>query len=877
MNWWARVWRAAKLEAQLDRELRFHLEQHAADLMARGLPSGEAHRQAQLALGLREQVKEQCRDARGTRWLDDLLRDVHHAFRMFRRLPGFAAIAVFVLALGIGATTVMFTVINSVLLKPLAYPEPDRLVTLLGFSDATGELWGTSYPDFVDTQRQSRSLTMAAWRYAGGTISAPGDPEYADSRQISAGLFTVLGLPLVQGRPFGPDDDRPGAAPVAIISHNLWQRRYGGGSVNGQRLVFDGTSYSVVGVAPAGFTLDGDVDVITPLGQSTEPRMRNRMARFLRVTARLVPGVALSEVQSELALVANRLAVQFPASNAGRGMVARPLQREVVGDVGSTLWLLLAAVSVVLLISCVNVASLMLARAISRERELATRVALGASRARVIRQCLTESAILGLAGGVLGILLAIASLRPFVAFWPGDLPRADEIHLDWRVLVAAFAVSLVSGLAFGLAPALRVPMAGVEGVLRGTSGAVTRSSRRLHSTYVVTELALALVLLVSAGMLVRTLVALQSVDAGLNVHNVLTARFAVSPGVLGSREQIQAAWQDVLDRARRVPGVRWAALSDIVPMRGGVNTLPYSVTPAAPPPSQAPFALASSVTPDYLKVMGIPLLAGRFIDDHDRLGGEQVVVVDENLALHAFGRRDVVDRQLWVAALGPAPIRIIGVVGHVRHWGLAQDDGSRVRDQMYYPLAHVPPPLLRTFAQFMSVDVRTSVPPGDVVGPLRRELRGVSNDQVMYGARTMEQLASGSLARQRFLAQLFAIFGGVALLLACVGLYGVLAYLTGQRAREFGVRMALGATAGDVMRLVLSQSAGLIASGIAVGAGGAWVAARLLQRSVEGMPPAESLTLAGMTSVLVATALLASAIPARRAGRADAARALRQE
>jgi predicted permease len=876
MNWWARVWRGAKLEQQLDRELRFHLDSHVADLIAGGVAPAEARRQAQLALGLSEQVKEQCRDARGTRWVDDLQRDVRYAFRTFRRLPGFAAIAVLVLALGIGATTVMFTVVNSVLLRPLAYPEPERLVTLLGSTSVTGEIWGTSYPDFLDTQTQSRALTIAAWRYAGGTISAPGEPEYVDSRQISAGLFTVLGVPPAQGRVFSSDDDRPGAAPVAIISYGLWQRRFGGNSIAGQRLAFDGMSYTVVGVAPAGFSLDGDADVITPLGQSTEPRMRNRFARFLRVTARLAPGVALSEAQSELALIAGRLAAQFPASNAGRSMVARPLQREVVGDVGSTLWLLLAAVSLVLLIACVNVASLMLARAISRDRELATRVALGASRARVIRQCLTESAVLGLAGGVLGVVLAIATIQPFLAFWPGALPRASEIHLDWRVLVAAFGVSLASGLAFGLAPALRVPMDGVEGVLRGAR-AVARSSRRLHSAFVVTELALALVLLVSAGMLIRTLLSLQSLDAGLNVHNVLTARFAVSPAVLGNPDQIQASWQDVLDRARHVPGVQWAALTDIVPMRGGVNTLPYSVTAATPPPSLAPFALASSATPDYLKVTGIPLLAGRFIDDHDRLGGEPVIVIDENLALHAFGRRDVVDQQLWVPAIGPAPNRIVGVVGHVRHWGLAQDDGSRVRDQMYYPLAQVPRALFRTWASFISVVMRTSVTPNDVVAPLRRELKGTSNDQVIYGVRTMEQLASESLARQRFLAQLFAIFGGVALLLACVGLYGVLAYLTGQRAREFGVRMALGATSGDVMRLVLSQSAALIVIGVAIGAGGAWAAARLLERSVDGMRAAEPVTLVGTASILVVTAFLASAIPARRAARADAVSALRQE
>jgi predicted permease len=678
------LFKGTSVDRETDDELRFHVERQIESHKKAGLNDVEAARRARLEFGGIEQVKEDVRDARGTRWLDDFVRDALYAFRTFRRLPGFAAMALLILALGIGATTVLFTLINGVLLRPLAYPEPDRLVSLHGFTEAF-ESWGTSYLDFLDARHESRSLTMAAWKYAGGTISAPGDPEYVDGREISADLFAVLGLPLAQGRSFRPDDDRPGVAPVAIIGHSLWQRRYAGnGAAIGQRLVFDGTPYTVVGVAAAGFGLDGDVDVFTPLGQDTEPRMRNRAARFLHVTARLVRGAALSEAQAELAVIARRLAAQFPASNAGRGMLVRPLQQEVVGDIGSTLWLLLAAVALVLLIACVNVASLLLARAVSRERELATRVALGASRARVVRQCLTESGMIGLIGGGFGILLAMASVRQFVAFWPGALPRAAEIQLDWRVLLAALALSLASGLTFGLAPAMRVPMGGLETALRGASGTIARSSRRLHGAFVVTELALAVVLLVSAGMLARTLLALGSLDPGLNVRNVLTARFALSPGVLGSPGQIAAAWQDVLDRTRRVPGVESAALTDIVPMRAGENAAPYSVTAAASPAEQAPMALSSTVTPDYLRVMGIPLRAGRFFDDHDRLDSERVVVIDENLALHAFGRRDVVGRQLWVPALeGPAPVRIVGVVGHVRHWGLAGDDRSRLRDQMY--------------------------------------------------------------------------------------------------------------------------------------------------------------------------------------------------
>jgi predicted permease len=877
VTWWRRVIRGHALEGELDRELRFHVDQRTADLTARGLPPDEARRRARLELGGPEQVKEECRDVRGTRWLDDLLHDVRFALRVFRKLPGFAAVALVVLAVGIGATTVMFTLINSVLLRPLSFPQSDRLVAVHGSTAAFGETWGFSYLDFLDARDAGRSLSMAAWSYGGGIISAPGEPEYVDGRQVSAELFSVLGVPFVQGRAFSADADRPGAAPVAVISAGLWQRRFGGSaSAIGGPLVFEGKSYTIAGVVDR-LPLDGDADVFTPLGQNTEPRMRNRSARFIRVLGRLGPGVTMRESQAELAVLARRLGVEYPKDDGGRDLLARPLQKEVIGDVGPTLWLLLSAVAAVLLIACVNIASLLLARAASRERELATRVALGATRGRVVRQCLTESAALGIAGGVAGVLLAAGSIRPFVALWPGSLPRGDEIQLDWRVLLAALTVSLVSSIAFGLAPALRVPMKGMEASLRAGARAIAGSSRRLHGVFVTSELAIAVVLLVCAGMLTRTLVALSSLEPGLDVHNVLTARVAVSPAMLNRPEQLAAVWHDVIDRAHRVPGVASVALTDIVPMREGENALPYSTTETMPPTVNLPVALASSVTPDYLSVMRVPLRAGRFFDDHDALDAEPVVVVDDNLAVHAFGRRDVVGERLWIPAMNRSPVRIVGVVGHVRHWGLAADDQSRVRDQMYYPFAQVPASLLRLFSTFMSITVRTTVPPLELVEPLRKELRGAAGDQVLYQVRTMEQLVGRSLSRQRFLVVLFGAFGAVALLLACVGVYGVFSYLTSQRSSEIGVRMALGATAHDVVRLVLRQSAALIAIGAGAGLCGAWGAARLMQQFVEGMRPADPVTLALMTALLVAAATCASYMPARRASRLDATQALRQD
>jgi predicted permease len=813
MNWWSRLWRRKQMEDQLEKELRFHLDQHVSDLISHGRSAEQARRKSRLALGGPEQVKEHCRDARGTRWLDDLLQDIRYAFRTFRQKPGFAAVTLLILALGIGATTVMFAVVNSVLLEPLSFPESDRLITLHGFTQSFGEFWGFSNPDFTDAAHESRLLTIAAWTYSGGTISKPGKPEYVDGRLISAGLFATLGVVPIHGRAFQVDEDRPGAAPVAIISYALWQRRLAGDpSAVGETLVFEGKPYLVIGIAPASFQLSGDADVFTPLGQNVDPRMQNRDAHFIHVIARLRPGVTLTTAQAELSLIDHHLAEQYPKSNADLKMLARPLQQELVGDVRATLWLLLAAVGLVLLIACVNIASLFLTRAISRERELAMRVALGAGWARLARQCLTESAVLGLCGGILGILLATIGLRPFVALWPGSLPRAEEIHLDGRVLMFGVGMSLLSGILFGLAPVLRVPMHKLEQSLRAGGRTTTGNSRRLHSAFVISEIALAFVLLVAAGMLGHTLLVLSSIDPGVNVHNVLTAHVALSP-TLSNPAQLRSAWQDVLDRARRLPDVQFVALADIVPMREGENSLSYWTTPAPPPPNQQPVALASSVTPDYLDVMSIRLRQGRFFNEHDRRGSQPVVVIDQNLARHAFGTKEAVGKRLWIPAMGTAPVEIVGVVGHVRHWGLAGDDNSRVRDQLYYPFAQVPDPLLHFFSSIMSITVRTKTPPLQVVEPLRQQLRGAAGDQALYEVRTMEQLVSSSLARQRFLFFLFGIFAGLALLLACIGVYGVLAYLTGQRVPEIGVRMALGASVRDILRLLLRQSFEMIYRG----------------------------------------------------------------
>src|ERR1041385_8449684 len=887
----SRFFRRRIEDDDLAHELESHLAHQIDENLASGMSEEEAHRQAYLKMGSPRRVREDVWRQNTVVLFDDFLQDLRYALRTLRHMPGFAAVALLTLALGSGATTVMFTVINGVLLKPLPYAEPDSLVKGQERTEKAtqfGNLWSPVYLNYLDCKSQTHSLGMAAWRYSGGTIAGPGDPEYVDGFQVSSELFSVLGMGLKHGRTFLPQEDRLGAAPVAIISDSLWQRRFAGRvDAIGKTLVYDEKTYSIVGIAPPGFRLNGDeADVFTLLGQDSSPVLQNRERHIgLSVVARLQPGATISQARNELALIGQHLAAEYPKSNSGRTFVAEPL-RPAVGDVSSTLWLLLGAVSLVLLIACANVANLLLARAVSREREFAMRVALGAGRGRVVRQCLTESAMLGLVGGALGIALAAIGIRPFVTFWPGSLPRAEEVHLDWRVLLFALTVSLFSGILFGLAPALRIPTRSLENPLRAGAKTIAGTSRRLHASFVVSEIALAVVLLISAGILGRTLLRLSSLDPGLDIHNVLVSRMALSAATLEKPDRIRAAWQEALDRSRAMPGVQSAAVVDTVPMRAGYNQVSYWRTPAMPPPNQMPLGLATSVTPDYLQVMGIPLLKGRFFNDQDRIGNQFVAVIDDVLAQQVFGQEDPVGKQLWIPqnlspfpskADAPEAVLIVGVVGHVRHWGLAADDGSSLRAQFYYPFAQVADALLPRWSQLMSLAVRTNITPLNVVESLQREVRGASGDQVLYEVRTMEQLAASTLSRQRFLLLLFGIFAALALLLACVGLYGVLRYLTSQRIPEFGIRMALGATAHNVMGLVLRQSGGMIAAGLMAGIVAAFGAARLLEHLVPGVRSTEPLAFATMVLILVIAALLASFIPARRASRVDPMKALREE
>jgi putative ABC transport system permease protein len=742
-----------------------------------------------------------------------------------------------------------------------------------------GAFWAFSYPNFLDLRTNSRQLDLAAWRPLGGTLSSPGQPDYIRSTEASASLLSVLGVTPQMGRDFLPSDDTPGAAPVALVSDGIWHGRFNAQpSIVGATINFNGQLHTVVGVLPPSFRIGDDpIDLITPIGQDTARYMTVRGAHpGIRVWARLRPDADPDNAQAEVSVVASQLAKQFPDTNQGRTFVAKQLRPDI-GDARSTIWLLFGAAVLVLLIGCVNVASLLVARGVSREKEFAVRAALGASRSRLIRQCLTESAFLGLCGGALGVLLARVGLAPFIALWPGTLPRAWEVYLDWHVAAFAVAASLASGFFFGLAPALRAPLTNLEGALRTGARSLVGGSRQLHGILVASEIALAMTLLVSAGILGRTLFRLSLVDPGVNTHNLLVTRMAISPSVLSDPAKIRARWQEVLDRTRKVPGVKSVALVDTVPLREGVNELSYWPTSALPPRDQLPLTLATSVTLDYLDVTGIRLLAGRFFNAQDRLGSQLVVVIDEVLAQRAFGKEPALGKQLWIPNMAPGPVLVVGVVAHVRHWGVAADDQSQVRAQVYYPLSQVPDTLMRRWSELMSVAVRTAGDPLSIVEPLRQAIRGVANDQVLSEIRTMDQLAASTLARHNFLMLLFSAFSGLALLLASLGIYGVIAYLTRLRTPEFGVRIALGATATDIVSLVLKQSVRMIAAGIATGLIGAYIAGRLIELSLAGVESTQPLTFTVMMGVLAAAALAACLIPARRAARIDPTRALRTD
>lgn len=872
MSWLHRLLRRRDLDAELKRELRFHAEECGASATAGA-----------------DAVEEACRDVRGTRWAEDLGRDLRHGLRLWRRRPGFAAAVLLTMALGIAATTIMLSLISGVLFKPLAFAHPDSLLRLQeqtegppsaeAVAEGWGNIWAVANPNYQDLIRQSHTMELGAWNSDTGLLSAPGAPEVVNADDISPSLLPLLGIAPMAGRYFAEQDDHIGAAPVAILAASEARKRFGSADAAiGRDIRYGGKLRQVVGVMPPGFDLHGFLtpdaaQIYFPLGQFTSPAMQNRGRHFLTVVARLRPGASAGEADQELDAIAHRLQHAYPKTNSQRVFLLQPWRADVGAATSTSLWLLLAAAGLILLLACVNIACLLLTRALARERELAMQAALGASRARLTRQCLTEAGLFGLGGGLLGIALAAAGLPTFVANWPGGLPRAADAHLDWSVLLFALASALICGLIFGLAPACRLRLHAGDFAVRGNRAIHVRSAG-LQRSLVGLQLALAVVLLAGAAIMGRTLIRLDRLDLGLQPQNVLAARVMLPDAIADSPALAQADWQSTLQRLRAVPGVVAAATVDTVPLREGNDILNYWTGASPPPESQQPSALATTVSPQYFRVLGIDLLRGRVIAERDRKGTPPVAVIDENLARHAFGVRDPLGQAIHLG-LGNDPLTVIGVVRHVKYWGPAGDAASPVQDEIYYAFAQLPDRLVPRWSQLTSIVVRTGPPPDGLLPAIQTAVQGPAGDQAMYETVFMPALARQALSQQRFLMLVFSLFAGLALLLSSIGIYGVQAWMAAQRLPELAVRLALGARRPSVFWLQLRQGLFVAAAGALVGVLAALGAARVLERRVAGVESAGLTLFVVIVAVLLLTALAAGLGPAWRASRADPAQLLR--
>ncbi|MBZ5514175.1 MAG: ABC transporter permease [Acidobacteriia bacterium] len=868
-----------QVERELDDELRFHLEKQIEVNVAAGMRPEEARTAALRSFGGVEQVKEECREAWGLRFIEILIQDVRYGLRMLAKNPGFTAVAVLTLALGIGANTAIFSVVNGVLLRPLPYPEPDRLVRIYERS-AQFNVMSVAYPNFLDWERTNRSFAgLAAYRGESFNFTGTGQPEQIPGAVVAANFFSVLDVKPLLGRTFTSDEDRQGANPVAMVSEGLWKRRFGSSTaVLGKSLELDGQAYSIVGIVPRDCRLLDPAEAITPLWQWRR-RMQLESREFhpgIQVVGRLKPGVSLAQAQADMDSVAHSLAQAYPKTNEGQGTAIVPLKNAIVGDVRAMLLLLQAAVGFVVLIVCANVANLFLARSVARRREVAVRVAVGASRARLIRQFLTESVIVGLAGGALGLLLASWGIPPLLAAVPGGLPRREAVGLDGSVLLFTLAVSLLTGILFGLAPAFESSRSDLQEALKEGGRSAVGGHRRTQSVFVVSEVALALVLLAGAGLMIRTVQRLWDVNPGLNPQHVLTMQVALSPTLPNDPSAIRIAWHQLLDRVRNIPGVESAAVTILVPLSGDDNEMSFW-TSGQPPSSMAqmPVALGYITTPGYLRTMGIPLLRGRSFTEQDSESSLKVVMIDEVLATHFFPGQDPVGQQLQLAGFGP--LEIIGVAGHVKHWGLDADDSAKIRDQLYFPFFQIPDQFMAQSKMGLRLVLRTGSNPISMVSAVSRQVMGLGRDQPVYNVGSMEQLIAGSLARRRFLRMLLVIFAGLALTLAAIGILGVISYSVSQRTHEIGIRMALGAERRDVLKLVLGRGLVLALSGVAIGLVAALGLTHFLASMLYGIRPADPLTLIGVVILLLGVALLASYIPARRATKVDPMVALRYE
>lgn len=875
-------------EAEIVEELAQHLDDVYARSLRAGATEAEAKQAALTELADAERMQKEMRRTQRpakdapvaggggrTNLLVDFLHDLRYAIRLQRKNPGFTIVAVIALALGIGANTAIFSVVNTVLLRPLPYKDPERLVMV--WEEATKAGYPQDTPtaaNFGDWRDQNQVFEgMAAITDTSFNLTGAGDPERLEGQRVSTSLFPLLGVEPQLGRVFTAGEDQPGSERVVLLSYGLWQRRFGGDAgIVGKTLQLNGVSYTVVGVMPARFQFPtADDEAWVPIAFSQEDAA-DRGRHYLRVVARIKPNVTLAQAQADMSTIATRLQQQYPQTNTDLGAVITPLHEHLVGDIKPALLILLGAVGLVLLIACANVANLLLARAAVRQKEIAVRVALGARRSRLIRQFLTESVLLSTLGGLVGLFIAYAGLIVLKSFIPENVSQARAISIDYKVLGFTLLVSVTTGLVFGLAPAIQsVRFNQIETLKEGGRDAATGGSgKRLRGLLVMAEVAISLVLLIGAGLLINSFLRLRNVDPGFRTENLLTMRIVLPDLKYERKAQRSAFYTDLVQRVQSLAGVRSAAVTTNLPLYLQGNSISISIEGRPePPPGQEPIIVTRIISPGYFDTMSIPLLKGRQLTDQDTDDRPNVVVISENMARRYWPGEEAIGKRIAVGTVTKPEdwIQVVGVAKDVRQFELNADP----KPQMY--LTH------RQYGFFDARDlvVKTDVDPAGLASTIRKAVWEIDKDQPVSNIRTMDTILADSIARQRFSMLLLAIFAAVALVLAAVGIYGVMSYSVAQRTHEIGIRMALGAQTSAVLKLAVGYGLKLVLAGIAIGLIAAFALTRVMATLLFGVTATDPTTFALISLLLVAVAAIASYIPARRATRVNPITALRYE
>ncbi len=804
------------------------------------------------------------------RWEDEMIQDLRYGMRMLLKNPGFTMIAVITLALGIGANTAIFSIVNAVLLRPLAFKEPDRIVHIWERELKRGaDRYPLSPPNFIDYRDQSRVFAqIGAYSPQNINLTGVAEPERLDGVRASAGIFAALGANPLLGRAYRPEEEQPGQNRVVMLSQGFWQRRFGSDqTIIGKSLTLDGEPHTVVGVMPAGFQFPSDSEqaaLWVPMTFSAS-ELTNRGFHAYGAVARLKAGTSRARALAELEAIAGRLRQQYPATNGSYGVNLTPVHEQVVGKARPTLLKLFGAVGLVLLIACANVASLLLSRSAARRREIAVRTALGASRGRILRQLITENFALSLLGGAVGLLLAAWSIGLLKRIGTHAIPRLQEIAIDGWVLGFCFSLALLTSLLAGLAAGLQATKVDVnESLKEGARSTVGRGHNRIRRLLVVSEMALSLVLLISAGLISKSLLLLQAVNPGIRPDNVLTMRVS-----LNSKKGLQVVnyYQELLQRIGRIAGLESVGAISHLPLSGAVAFFGFTIDGKPSAPGEERSTHFRAISPDYLRTMGIPLLNGRDFTEQDDERATTVILINETLARRHFHGEDPIGRRLSITFGDTQAMReIVGVVADVKHRGLTNESGSEV----YVPYPQLP--LVR-----MNIVARTAGDPLDIVAAVRNEAFAVDRNQPVADIRTMESYLADSIAQPRFNTILLGLFAALALALAIVGIYGVMSYFITQRTHEIGIRLALGARSGDVLRIVVRQGMTLTMSGLLIGLTLAFAATRLLTNLLYGVGPTDPLTFIVISSLFALVALLACYLPGRRAAKVDPIEALRHE